>query len=78
MSRPVARAKCVEQGWPAHDLVHAGFHYTSGWLGFGDHQAVDFVVRDTNPLKRVRVTLHRPMYFLGWQAVDCQEQAGGQ
>jgi hypothetical protein len=74
----VARAKCIERGWPADDLVPAGFHHTSGWLGLGEHQTVDFVVKDTNPLKRVRVTMRRPVYFLGWQAVDCQEQPGGQ
>lgn len=70
----VARARCAEQGWPADRLAVAKYART-GTVLFGDDATVEFLVRGTDPPKRLRVTLRRPAFLLGWQVEDCQEQA---
>ena len=67
----VARAKCREQGWRAEDLVLRRV----GWQGaITKSGVVEFQTRGARPPKTIRVTLRQPVYFLGWQVVDYQEQ----
>jgi hypothetical protein len=69
----VARAAAIAQGWKAEDLTVAGFHWHSGALGLSQSQDVDFFVGNERPLKKVRVKLSRPIYFLGWRVDECGE-----
>jgi hypothetical protein len=68
----VARAKCLEVGWPAEKLRATGYH-SRGNIFLGEQQRVDFAVEGTNPLRQFQVTLHRRAHFLGWRVIDCPE-----
>ena len=71
----VARQRCVDEGWKEQDLALKGFRRLSGPAGLNQHAAVIFVTKRGEAPRQVRVELHRPAYFLGWQVVDYQEEA---
>ena len=72
----VAREECVVWSWPAADrLLYSGFKQTRGWLGLGQEHVADFIVKDSNPLKQVRVTLRRSISFLPWRVEKIEERA---
>ena len=68
----VARAACIEKGWPADDLSVTGFRQTGNFF-LGERQTVD-VVAGPGLSKQARVTLHRPAFFLGWRVVGWEDQ----
>jgi hypothetical protein len=68
-----ARAAAVGAGWRAEGLVLLGYRGT-GTL-FNQRETVEFLVQGAQPPKTVRVELHKPVYFLGWQVVDVREEA---
>ncbi|MBI1916207.1 MAG: hypothetical protein HYS12_15955 [Planctomycetes bacterium] len=67
-----AKAKCAEQGWQNLDLACARSE-VSGSL-FGKTATIEFESRDKNQPKKIRVTLRKPVNFVGWQVVDYQEE----
>lgn len=69
----VALAACAERGLPADRLLYAGFEHDSGVMGFGGRHDATVVVKGSKPLKQVRVTLRRPVYFLPWRVVDYEK-----
>lgn len=68
----VAKAVCVEKGWPADDLTVTGFRQTGNFF-LGERRTVT-VVAGPGLARQARVTLHRPAFFLGWRAVDWEER----
>src|SRR6266536_6053291 len=67
-----ALAKCEEKGWQNLDLVIAQSKVSGGL--FGKTAVVEFESRDKNQPKKIRVTLRKPVNFVGWQVVDYQEK----
>jgi hypothetical protein len=68
-----ALARCREGG--RQDLKPEAIRSTVSTNFFGKTATVEIDVKDKGRLKTVRVTLRKPVNFLGWQVVDYQEEA---
>lgn len=69
----VARARCVEDGWPAEDLLFSHFKEESD--GLSSRATVKFLVQGQN-LKVLRVELRQRTYFLPWSVAEVREEDG--
>jgi hypothetical protein len=69
-----AYTKCAAEGRPRNQLWLARFDYQGGTLGLGASGSVVFWIKDSHPLKTVRVDLARPANLFGWHVVGYSEQ----
>ena len=71
----LARSKCIQEGFPAKDMITTSTLAKSGFLGFGGHGTVEFssVGMDPNRPKPLRVELRKPFNLTGWEAVSVVE-----
>jgi hypothetical protein len=67
----VAKAYCVEQGWPEADLSVAAFTVRDGMTG--GTATADFWVRGPEPMTKLRVTLTRRAFGLRWRPEGVEE-----
>jgi hypothetical protein len=70
----VARAECVARGWSADEIEHVGWDWSSKF-GFDQTNREDFLVKKSNPLERLRVTVRRSAYFLPWSVTEFEKIA---
>jgi hypothetical protein len=67
-----ASVRCREQGWQKVDVASARSAVSGGL--FGKTATIELESRDQDQPRTIRVTLRKPLNFVGWQVVDYQEE----
>lgn len=70
----VAREHCIESGFRSENLVFREFRRTGGLFGIGNRETVEFLVKGTDPPKKVVLELRQPVYFLPWKVLELREE----
>jgi hypothetical protein len=69
----IARDQCVQRGWAKDQLELLGWR-TDSWSGINVNGYVEFETTGPRLPRLIRVAIHRPHSFTGWQVVDYQER----